>query len=132
MVGQGVIGEYKRFCYLALIAGQKVSPSDAVDQAWHLHLIYSRSYWDDFCGGVLHRPFHHNPSRGGPDERNKFRSFYEETLKSYRRIFDVSPPQDIWPSPETRYAEPMRIDAASCWVMPKPRLVFLSWRWGRS
>lgn len=28
-----VIGEYKRFCYLAMTAGHLVTPSDAVDQA---------------------------------------------------------------------------------------------------
>ena len=45
------IEEYKRFCYLAMTAGHSVSPSDAVDQAWHLHLLYTRSYWD----GILRR-----------------------------------------------------------------------------
>src|SRR5690242_10295867 len=33
-----VIAEYKRFCYLALVAGHPVTPSEEVDQAWHLHL----------------------------------------------------------------------------------------------
>lgn len=120
-----VIEEYKNFCYLALTAGHNVSPSDAVDQAWHLHLIYTRSYWDDFCGRVLGRPFHHNPSRGGSEERDKFRGHYEETLNSYRRVFGTPPPDDIWPSADTRYAERhayCRIDTASCWVMPKPQL----------
>ena len=37
-----VVGEYKRFCFLAATAGHTVTPSDAVDQAWHLHLTYSR------------------------------------------------------------------------------------------
>ena len=125
------IEEYKKFCYLALMAGHPVSPSDAVDQAWHLHLIYTRSYWEGFCSRVLLRPFHHNPSRGGPEERDKFRGLYEETLNSYRRIFGVSPPDDIWPSADARYAERhayCRIDTASCWIMPKPRLHLLSWR----
>jgi hypothetical protein len=127
-----VIEEYKKFCYLALTAGHEVSPSDAVDQAWHMHLIYTRSYWKDFCSGVLRHPFHHNPSRGGPEERDKFRALYEETLNSYGRIFGVSHPHDIWPSAEARYVERhayCRIDTASCWVMPKPRPGFLSWRW---
>jgi hypothetical protein len=47
-----VIGEYKRFCFLAVTAGHEVTPSDAVDQAWHLHLTYSRDCWERFwCGG---------------------------------------------------------------------------------
>ncbi len=44
-----VVGEYKRFCFLAVTAGHDVTPSDAVDQAWHLHLTYSRDYWQRFC-----------------------------------------------------------------------------------
>ncbi len=41
--------EYRRFAFLAATAGHPVTPSDAVDQAWHLHLTYSRDYWDRFC-----------------------------------------------------------------------------------
>jgi hypothetical protein len=39
-----VIEEYRRFCFLAVTAGHPVTPSDAVDQAWHLHLTYTRDY----------------------------------------------------------------------------------------
>lgn len=45
---ENVIEEYRRFCYLAMTAGHEVTPSDAVDQAWHLHLTYSRDYWEVF------------------------------------------------------------------------------------
>jgi hypothetical protein len=38
-----VIQEYKRFLLLAMHAGHPVTPSEAVDQAWHLHLVYTRS-----------------------------------------------------------------------------------------
>lgn len=41
-----VIDEYRKFAFLAVAAGHPVSPPDAVDQAWHLHLVYTRSYWD--------------------------------------------------------------------------------------
>jgi hypothetical protein len=37
-----VVAEYRRFAFLAVAAGHPVSPSDAVDQAWHLHLLYTR------------------------------------------------------------------------------------------
>ena len=39
-----VIEEYKRFGFLAVAAGHPVSPSEDVDQAWHLHLTYSENY----------------------------------------------------------------------------------------
>ena len=37
-----VIVEYKRFVYLSMVSGHACSPSDAVDEAWHLHLTYTR------------------------------------------------------------------------------------------
>jgi hypothetical protein len=40
---QRVIEEYKKFAFLAVVAGHPVTPSDQVDQVWHLHLTYTRS-----------------------------------------------------------------------------------------
>ena len=62
---QRVVDEYKRFLFLAMTAGHVVTPSDQVDQAWHLHLTYTESYWQDLCDNVLGRPIHHGPSKGG-------------------------------------------------------------------
>jgi hypothetical protein len=119
-----VIEEYKRFCYLAVTVNHSVTPSDAVDQAWHLHLLYTRSYWDGFCAHILGRPFHHGPSRGGAEEGEKFRHWYAETLKSYAHAFGA-PPDDIWPDVETRFDRKsrfLRVNLADYWIVPKPRL----------
>lgn len=48
-----VILEYKKFIFLAAVCNHHVTPSDQVDQAWHLHLLYTRSYWNELCGGIL-------------------------------------------------------------------------------
>src|SRR5687768_8348674 len=60
-----VVAEYKRFVFLAREAGHPVSPSEAVDQAWHLHLTYTESYWQEMCAGILGRRLHHHPTKGG-------------------------------------------------------------------
>src|SRR5688572_28429037 len=93
-----VIAEYKRFAFLAVAAGHPVSPSEAVDEAWHLHLTYTQSYWKEFCPQVLQMPLHHQPTKGGSAEKEKFEDWYARTLQSYR-IFFGEPPADIWPSP---------------------------------
>lgn len=93
-----VIGEYRRFLFLAVTAGHPVSPSDTIDQAWHLHLTYTRSYWETLCGEVLRQPFHHQPTRGGSGERAKFQDWYTRTLASYRAAFNELPPADLWPA----------------------------------
>lgn len=117
-----VVGEYRRFLYLALRAGHSVTPSDEVDQAWHLHLVYSRSYWDELCAQVLQHRLHHGPTRGGQSEDDRFLEAYEATRDSYRRCFGSEPPADIWPEPSVRFAPEarwQRVDLASHWCLPK-------------
>lgn len=98
-----VIGEYRRFCYLAMTAGHEVTPPDAVDQAWHLHLTYSRDYWQVFCPQVLQAELHHGPTAGGPVERTRYYRQYADTLGSYETVFGENAPADIWPSARRRF-----------------------------
>ncbi len=118
-----VIKEYKKYCYMGVIAGHPVSPSDPVDQAWHSHILFTHSYWHDFCGRVLGQPFHHAPSRGGRDESLKFKDSYGRTLNSYREIFHVDPPADIWPAKELYFrhlAAYRKTNETTHWVIRKP------------
>ena len=56
------IEEYRKFIFLAMVADHQVTTSDQVDQVWHLHLLFSDAYWNDFCpraldpGGLRHQP----------------------------------------------------------------------------
>lgn len=120
-----VVREYKRFVALAVCAGHPVTPSVAVDQAWHLHLVYTRSYWQDLCGTVLGRPLHHEPTAGGAEEASKFHAQYDRTLLSYRELFGEVPPADIWPGAKQRFgAAPLRwLDPARAWTIAKPTWV---------
>jgi hypothetical protein len=86
-------------------AGHPVTPPDAVDQAWHLHLLYTEDYWKRFCPEVLQQELHHTPTAGGESERTKFRDWYGRTLASYQAAFGEPPPEDIWPGVEARFAD---------------------------
>lgn len=114
-----VLREYKRFCYLAVVAGHEVTPSDAVDQAWHLHLTYTRDYWDRFCPSVLGMPLHHGPTAGGPVERSRYYDQYAMTLKAYEDHFGEAPPADVWPPAARRF----RVDPLSYRVNPRDVVV---------
>ncbi len=115
-----VIREYYKFLYLTQKAGHACTPSEEVDQAWHLHMVHTRSYWDGLCQGVLQKPLHHDPTEGGQAETVKFADWYGKTLASYERIFGVAPPSDIWPATARRFAsEPRWVDMKSNWVVPK-------------
>ncbi|HEX9620845.1 MAG TPA: TIGR04222 domain-containing membrane protein [Polyangiaceae bacterium] len=117
-----VIDEYKRFLFLAAAAGHEVTPSEQVDQAWHLHLVYTESYWQGLCGEVLRRPLHHGPTRGGAADRARFRDAYQRTLASYRRYFGEDAPSDIWPDEAQRFADDAfaRVNLCHHWLLPKP------------
>lgn len=120
-----VIEEYKKFTFLAVVAGHPVTPSDQVDQAWHLHLTYTQSYWQDFCPNVLQKPLHHNPTQGGTQEKRKFDQWYAKTLSSYEQYFNDAPPIDIWPAPIDRFGRDLnftRVNTQQNWVVPKPQL----------
>ncbi len=99
-----VIDEYRKFLYLMAVAGHPVTPSIEVDQVWHLHLIYTRRYWEDFAKYMPFEP-HHGPTRGGARESEKFTDWYSKTLDSYRMIFGMDPPVNIWPEPSVRFRD---------------------------
>ena len=125
--GEQAIDEYKRFVYLAMVSPMPVTPSDAVDQVWHLHLLYTRSYWDELQA-ILGRPLHHGPTAGGRDEDEKFDNWYERTKALYESEFGVEPPVEVWPSAAIRFYPRQRfcrLDAALHWIIPKPAL---AWR----
>jgi uncharacterized protein (TIGR04222 family) len=104
----GAIEEYRKFVFLALEADHQVTPSDQVDQVWHLHLLFSDAYWNDFCPRVLGRPLHHHPARGGPKERDQFHELYRATIRSYRQHFG-EPPADLWPPVDVRFGRDLQM-----------------------
>ena len=103
-----VFDEYRCFCFLAATSDAELTPSDAVDQVWHLHLTYTRDYWERFCPKVLGRPLHHGPTAGGSDERSRFFDQYARTLRRYEQVFGAPPPDDIWPDAARRLIDDPR------------------------
>ncbi len=97
------ISEYKRFVYLACVSSTDLTPSAAIDEVWHLHLSYSRDYWERFCPEIVGRPLHHGPTSGGAAESARYRKQYGRTLSLYREEFGESPPPDLWPTLAERF-----------------------------
>jgi len=91
------IEEYKKFIFLCCISPTGASPSETVDEVWHLHLTYTDNYWNQFCKQTLGKDIHHHPSKGGAEEKEKHVNWYAATLKLYTTIFNSPPPEDIWP-----------------------------------
>jgi hypothetical protein len=120
-----VIDEYKKSIFLQCIASDPLTPSDEVDQVWHLHLLYTRSYWIDLCQNTLRKEIHHGPTKGGEHQREKFENLYEKTIEFYTTLFDHSPPQRIWPPSSKRFSDIhfSRVNTKNNWVILKPKFL---------
>lgn len=117
-----VIEEYKKFIFLCCVSRTPVTPSDPVDQAWHLHLTYTKSYWDGLCENTLGRKIHHNPTKGGKSEQQKFEGCYTTLKETYPEKFGSMPPADIWQGNRERFSDInfQRVNAGRYWLVPKP------------
>ena len=118
-----IIIEYKKFIYLTSIANKPLTPSDQVDQIWHLHLTYTKSYWKDLCQNILKCELHHGPTKGGKLEYEKYREQYQYTLALYQKEFGKQPPSDVWPCPNLRFKNVdkfVRINKSTNWLIQKP------------
>ena len=114
------IEEYRRFCFLAVISPTPVTPSEEVDEVWHQHLLYSRDYWDGWCGVALGRALHHDPTPGGPQADQLYRHQYAATLALYEGFFGP-PPETFWPATHKRFRAPRfrTIDRNRAIVIPR-------------
>lgn len=118
---QRVIEEYKKFVFLCIAANHRVAPPDSVDQVWHLHILHSQAYWQEFCPNILKHDLHHQPAQGGRPEREAFHHWYDQTLESYQQFFG-EPPLDIWPPAYRRFGidlQMRRVNTHENWVIPK-------------
>jgi uncharacterized protein (TIGR04222 family) len=100
---QRVVNEYRRFLYLTQVSEVPIAPSDAVDQAWHLHLLQTHFYWNVLCKDILGKELHHTPTVSGASGRETDITRYSNVLSEYEKVFGGSPPPDIWPSVEDRF-----------------------------
>ena len=118
------VHEYKKFIFMLCIADHSLTPSDQVDQVWHLHLLYTQSYWTDFCQNTLGKQIHHGPTKGGKAEGDKYNDLYEKTLQLYKTLFERNAPDDIWPPKEIRFGDVnfQRVNLDRNWIIKKPRV----------
>jgi hypothetical protein len=114
------IDEYKKFIYLVCVSPVPLTPSEVVDQVWHLHLVYTRSYWNDFCEGVLGRSIHHDPTTGGQAQAQLFEGQHAQTRSLYEAEFGFEPPLTYWPLQPLATQQGHRwIDRRKYWLIPK-------------
>jgi len=120
---RAAVDEYRKFCFLAMAVGRCMTPSEIVDQVWHLHLTYTRDYWNVFCPQVLRSDLHHEPTRGNAGETAQFRECYADTLAAYHAHFGA-PAERFWPGTLERFRAGERfrwVDRERHLLLPRPR-----------
>jgi hypothetical protein len=118
-----IVEEYKKFLFLCCVSEQPVTPSNFVDLAWHLHLTYTKSYWNDLCENTLQQEIHHTPTEGGKFEKLKYKSYYEYTLELYKTKFNENPDFEIWEKTQNRFElNFINVDKRNHWIIPKINL----------
>lgn len=116
------IDEYRKFCFLAVVAPHCVTPSHAVDLVWHTHLLYTRDYWEIFCPNVLGQLLHHGPANGAEDD-NHFSNQYGFTLDLYQEHFGELN-EKWWPEVRERFPPASKkrwVDLNNTWMIAKPQ-----------
>lgn len=89
------IQEYQRFLYLQASTDEALAPSPVVDIVWQQHLTFTRSYWKDVCGLILHKDVHRDPIL--LDNNRWFKTAYSNTLKNYSQYFQKPANHTVWP-----------------------------------
>jgi len=114
--------EYLRFAFLCVISDFPLTPSDEIDQVWHMHILYTRDY-EEFCEHYLGKKLHHGPTKGGKEEQEKYDYWYKRTLQFYESVFHHPPPEDIWLPAEIRFqkAHWIRLNALNHIIIKIPR-----------
>ena len=92
------IKEYRRFLRLAYNSPTEITPSEPVDEVWHIHILHTKSYAQlaEQCGKMLH----HNP--GMPNQAAKWNAQYALTLTQYEATFGEVAPVSHWPVQPSR------------------------------
>ncbi|EDX84750.1 hypothetical protein S7335_2447 [Synechococcus sp. PCC 7335] len=117
------IREYKKFIFLIMVSEQRLSPATVIDRVWHQHILYTQSYWIDFCEKLLKRQIHHTPGLGGEEEGMKYYRQCDRALTLYQQHFG-DPPADIWNPPQTTVEtlDYQWVNRAKNWVISKPTI----------
>jgi hypothetical protein len=75
--------DVKKYLFLAVITGERLAPTDAIDLGWHEFLLYTRDY-ASFCNRFFGAFVHHTPN---PRLSPHVARTAEKTVEHARRLF---------------------------------------------
>jgi len=99
------ITEYKKFMFLWSVAGVPLFAPAPIRKVWQLHLMYTQSYWMEFCRDIFGKPIHHSLTSSNEINYEKEAAVYSQLTKVYQQYFDMPPPKSIWLETESGLQE---------------------------
>lgn len=85
-------------CATARQYGSSYGMMGAIDELWHMFIIFTREY-ARFCEGVAGRFLHHIPEPDGVATQGTI-DRYLAFLKDYKTVYREEPPPAYWPNPK--------------------------------
>ena len=95
---QEMAKEYRR--YIGIIAANphlKFPVSEAVDEMWHTHILFTKDYrhmGDEVCGQYIG----HYPVMSQEERISLLPDYVEQTLGQYEALYGEKPPGKWWPN----------------------------------
>ena len=96
------VEEYIRFLTLIYFSNTTLTPSEEVDQVWHVHQALTLEY-EKFCDEIFGKFISHSPSTGGLENNERYKEIYRNTKEFYLFVFKENPNWELWPSVEERF-----------------------------
>lgn len=90
--------EYRRFLGLIADSPRETFPiSEAVDEMWHTHILFTRDYQE--MGLELRGTYiGHRPILNEEERVELFPNYHLGTLAAYERLYGEKPPAKWWPT----------------------------------
>jgi len=111
---EAVMREYRRWLVLCSLphSGQLGMCSPAVDEAWHAHILFTKTYMRH-CEALAGRYIHHEPT-SAEEKAEGDRTSSLRTLATYEAVFGEKPPGLWYPSRSGSGAVKMGADCDEC------------------
>ncbi len=89
--------EYRRYLgILAAFPEGRFPISEAVDDMWHTHLLFTHDY-EQMSKATRGTFIYHEPVKNEEERQSLIPVYLTETLGKYEELYDEIPPKQYWP-----------------------------------
>lgn len=91
LTSKDILVEVLRFMHLVVLSGERLTPSQQVDLAWHEFILFTKLY-SEFCNAHFGRFIHHYPAHNDDNNKEGFRKLHYY----YKKHIGLNPNPKLW------------------------------------